>query len=136
MVLLRHPPVSSLGSPRLHPQQHTEKTNHFSLSSFCSHNHLFIFYFNAFLLNHVYKYPYRRLNSRLRSARSLLFFFFTSITNQPILMMIKPMSSLLPPVKQTFFSIFLEMHCCNTLLWENARLYIIYHALFTHQKIS
>lgn len=34
------------------------------------------------------------------------------------------------------FSISLEMHCCNTLLWGNARLYIINHALFTHRTIS
>lgn len=71
--------------------QHTEKTkkknaSHFPLFisvaviiisvwfCFC----IFIFYFNAFLLNHVHRHPNRRLNSQLRSARSLLFFFFAS----------------------------------------------------------
>lgn len=62
----------------------------------------FILYFNAFLLNHVYRYPYKRLNSHLRSSRSF-FFFLLLITNQPRLMMIKPMSSLLPPLKRTLF---------------------------------
>lgn len=81
-------------------QQHTRRrnTSHFprSFHLCCSHNHLsdFFFYFNAFLFNHVYRYPNRRLNSHLRWRD--LFFFFCLITNQPRLM-IKSMSSLLPP---------------------------------------
>lgn len=73
------PPVWSLGSPRPHPPH--EKTQRFSLASFhlrCGHNHLsriFLLLFSIlmpFLLNHVYRFPYRRLNGRSRSRR--LFF--------------------------------------------------------------
>lgn len=83
-----------------HIQQHAEKTEHLSLSSLhlcCSHNHLgliffciLIFYFNAFLRNHLYRKPYRRLNSLLKSAGSP---FFCLTMNQLRLKVIKPIFS-------------------------------------------
>lgn len=127
MVLLRHPPVSFLSSPRLHPTAH-EKTKHFSLSSFhfsCRHNRLsqiFFLDFNAFLFNHVYRNPNRRLNCHLRWP-DLFLLLFCLITNQLRSMIIKPVSSLLTP-KPPFPSSF-KCTVKNTLLWGNARLSIM-----------
>lgn len=82
----------------------------------------FFFCFNAFLFNHVYRYPNSRLNGHLRWLD--LYFLFCLVTYQLRLMMIKSMSSLRLSITD---SIFLEMHCWDTLLWENARLYTIMH---------
>lgn len=77
--------------------------------------------FNAFLFNHVYRYPNRRLNCHLRwlDLFFLLLLLFCLITNQLRLIIIKPMSSLLTP-KPPFPSSF-KCTVENTQLWGNAR---------------
>lgn len=56
------------------------------------------------------------------------FLFFCLMTNQPRLMMIKPMSSPFYTTQANSFPNFLEMHCCATLLWGKCQ--TLYHTPF------
>ena len=138
------------GSPRLHPATHREDEKRFSLFLFSisvaviiiSVWYFFLYFLFSilmpFLLNHVCRNPYRRLNSHSRSLQDLpssSFLFFlpndkpASIDDQARVFSISPPQANSSPN-------FLEMHCCATLLWGNARLYIIHHSLVTHLKTS